>query len=86
MIKDIERLQQSKQISMEDFIKIIKAVSCAPSFRHLILYDQWKVFLIDNAERMEMSHIRDIEAAMENIDYRNPYLIQALNERKQDIL
>ena len=35
---------------------------------------------------MDIKNIRDIEAVIESIDYRNPMLIQALNERKQEIL
>ena len=35
---------------------------------------------------MGIQNIYDIEAVMENIDYRNPYLIQALNRRKDQIL
>ena len=35
---------------------------------------------------MSNQNILDIEAVMENIDYRNPYLIQALNRRKEEII
>ena len=46
LLKDVEKLGQTKQLRLDDFTKIIRAVSSAPIYQHLILLDSWKDFLI----------------------------------------
>jgi len=85
LLKDVEKLEHNRQLHVNDFTKIIKTVSSAPSYRHLILLESWKDFLIQNSEMMALQNIDDIEAAMENIDYRDPFLIEALTQRREEI-
>ena len=78
LLKDVEKLERSNQLKVDDFTKIIRAVSSAPIYKHLILLDSWKDFLINNADRMAMNNIRDIEAALDNLNFRDPTLISTL--------
>ena len=82
LLKDIEKLERSNLLDVNDFTKIIRAVSSAPIYKHLILLDSWKDFLITNSELMGLNNIRDIEVALENLDFRDPALYNTLQKRK----
>ena len=71
---------------VDDFTKIIRAVSSAPIYKHLILLDSWKDFLIYNSQRMTLLNIEDIEIALENLDFRDPALSASMQKRKEVIL
>lgn len=70
---------------VDDFTKIIKAVSSAPTYKHLILLDSWRGFLIRNSERMSLNNIQDIEIALDILDFRDPVLYNTLQKQKQII-
>ncbi len=52
LLKDLEKLERSNMLRVDDFTKIIRAVSSAPIYKHLILIDTWKDFLIRDVDRM----------------------------------
>lgn len=78
LLKDIEKLERSNKLRIDDFSKIIRAVSSAPIYKHLILLHSWKEFLIGNSERMGLQNITDIEVALENLDFKDPLLYHTL--------
>ena len=86
LLKDVETLERSKRLRLDDFTKIIRAVSSAPIYQHLILLDSWKGFLIEHAWKMSLVNIADIEIALEKLDFREPSLLNALHNRKMVIL
>ena len=52
LLKDLEKLERTNMLRVDDFTKIIRAVSSAPIYKHLILIDTWKDFLIRDVDRM----------------------------------
>ena len=86
LLKDVEKLERSKQLRLDDFTKIIRAVSSAPVYQHLILLDSWKDFLILHSAKMSLANIEDIEIALAKLDFRDPALLTCLHDRRMAIL
>ena len=86
LLKDVKTLDRKKQLRLDDFTKIIRAVSSAPIYQHLILLDSWKDFLIQHSEKMSLLNIEDIEIALEKLDFKDPSLLNSLYSRKMAIL
>ena len=86
LLKDVEKLERSKQLRLDDFTKIIRAVSSAPVYQHLILLDSWKDFLILHSAKMSLANIEDIEIALGKLDFRDPALLTCLHDRRMAIL
>ena len=82
LLKDMEKLERSAKLQLNDFTAIIRAVSSAPIYKHLILLHSWKDFLIANSDSMMLHNIADIEVALENLDFKDPVLYHTLQKRK----
>lgn len=56
-------------------------------YKHLILVDSWKDFLISKADNIvDLENIKDIETALINLDFIDPAVNEAIQKRKQEIL
>lgn len=61
-------------------------MSSAPIYKHLILLESWKEFIIQQTDKLGLTNIEDIEIALDNLDFRDPALITSLQKRKEKII
>ena len=69
LLKDVQKLEFSGRLKLDDFTRILKAVSESESYRNLILMKDWQEFLLKNQDQMLLANVEDIEIVLQNLDY-----------------
>ena len=67
LLKDMQKLEKSGLLSLDDFTRILKTMSGSSHCRHLLTFDSWIDFLVVNIHRMSLRNINDIETVLENL-------------------
>ena len=86
LLQRLQKLERLNALRVDDLTSIVRSVSAAPFFKHLLQMDYWSASLLKRVERLGLGNIEDIETTFRNLEFRDSQLLALLRRRKETLL